>query len=119
MSDTKALSTVDARSERVVLRKERFIVRKLRKRLEQGYQDAMEIGPDGKPLTPEEVRMRVANDLRSNQRNAPVYLEHVRKNLEAYDNRQAEKDAPTQLNIGTVNIVQAAIYPAIELETKE
>ncbi len=135
MSESKALAPLDPVPEatqadkaalRVVEGKERLIIRRLRRIVEQGALDGSHIDDDGpapvvpegqKPWTPD--RLRVARDMRKSKRNAPVYLEHAQRAVEKHDDRQAVQQVPTQLNVGVINIVQARVYPAIELETKE
>lgn len=112
---TKELSTAVA-SERAVRRVERKVVKKTMHMIERGVLDAAAIDNDGLPVgeAGQEVvkdprRLRVARDLRESKRNAPLYIDVAMRRLEQAEKLDALQDhgAMVQLNVGTVNIVQA------------
>lgn len=84
--------------------------------------DAASLDDEGKP--PESwksepnyrERLRIARDARESKRNVPAYIEHLGRIIENADKMAAAQPQLTQLNIGTINLVQAPSYEAIDVQ---
>ena len=125
-NELRELSDVNQGGVLAIRAKERVVIRRMRRVVEQGALDATkidddgpapEVGEDEKPWSRD--RLRIAQDMRKSKRMAPVYLDHMQRKVDAHDDREAQKTAPSPLNIGVVNIVQAVSYPTKLIEVKE
>lgn len=120
---SKALS-VQEQSTRAVQRAERKVIKRTQNLIERGVLDASRIDDDGMPVRPQDQevvsdarRHRIAMDMRQSKRNAPLYIDVGLRRLENAEKLDAAEKvgAMVQLNVGTVNIVQAPQYDVIDV----
>lgn len=122
---TKALSPTTQAAIKAIAKVERKVIRKAMRVVEQGALDARTIDDDGLPvevLKPGDKplsgkRLRVALDMRKPKRESPVYIDVLTRRLESAEKADAmsNQGSPVQLNVGTVNIVQAPQYDVIDV----
>lgn len=122
-------SAVFKASVKAVQRIERKVIKRALKTIEQGALNATKVDDDGTGVddegNPVELSVRekrVAMDMRKSKRNAPVYIDVLTRRLESAEKADAmsNQGERAQLNIGTVNIVQAAPqYEVINVDAKE
>lgn len=117
MADSKVITQV----RRDIARIERKVVRKALRKLEDGIARAMVIDDEGKEIVEEKRADHLAKDLRKSKRHAPYYVDVLLRRTETAEKlaAAASQTAPTQLNIGTVNVVVAREYPVINIDPKE
>lgn len=92
------------------------------RRMDAAIETAMATTDEG-VVVPEEMReTHLAQDLRKPKRQAPYYLEVLMRRAESMERLElaAMGNRPTELNIGTVNVVQVREYPqqSLDIETK-
>ena len=64
------------------------------------------------------AELQSAIDARKSRRDAPVYLDIAQKVVELEARLEASRQQPTQLNVGSVNIVQPPSYKVIDVTPK-
>ncbi len=128
MSET-ALTKIDQLGMAVAKATERRVIRKARKIIERGIQDAASINDDGLDDSAADVlldehgrvderRRRIAKDLRKPKRDAPMYLDVSVRMLESHDKIEAARNhgPRTQLNNYTVINFTPPTYETISLD---
>lgn len=118
-----ALSRNDQLGMREAKAVERRVIRRARKIIERGIEDATMVTDEGVDDSGSEVllderRKRIAMDLRKSKRNAPIYLDIAARMIESHDKIEAARNhgPRTQLNNYTVINFTPPTYETISLD---